>query len=129
MNSSNSSASSTPPAPLMFMATLSGASEVPPTPSMGSGSVMLMLDEASKKATITGSFSGVQATAAHIHGPAAKNANAPVIIPLTINGNTLSGSATLTDAQIADLKAGLWYANVHSAAFPGGEIRGQLEKQ
>jgi hypothetical protein len=90
---------------------------------------MLMPDEGSKKATITGSFSGVQATAAHIHGPAAKNANAGVLIPLAINDNTLTGSATLTDAQIADLKAGLWYANVHSATFPGGEIRGQLGSQ
>jgi len=124
---SNTSAAA--PSPSMYTATLSGANENPANPSAGTGSVMLMLDESTKKATITGNFTGVTATAAHIHGPAAKNANAGVIIPLTITGNNLSGSADLTDAQIADLKAGMWYANVHSAAFPGGEIRGQLEKQ
>lgn len=119
------------PAPTvsMYMATLSGANENPATNSTASGSVMLMLNESTKKATISGTFSGMTATAAHIHGPAAKTANAGVLIPLTISGNNLAGSADLTDAQIADLKAGLWYANVHSAAFPAGEIRGQLEKQ
>jgi hypothetical protein len=30
--------------------------------------------------------------------------------------------------QVADLMAGNWYVNVHTAANPGGEIRGQLAK-
>ena len=38
------------------------------------------------------------------------------------------GSATLTDAQAADLQKGMWYVNVHTAANPGGELRGQLMK-
>jgi len=38
------------------------------------------------------------------------------------------GSATLTDAQAADLTAGKYYINVHTAANPGGEIRGQVTK-
>lgn len=125
----NPPASQPAPTVTMFMATLSGANENPATNSTASGSVMLILNESSKKASISGTFTGMTATAAHIHGPAAKTANAGVLIPLTISGNNLAGTADLTDAQIADLKAGLWYANVHSAAFPGGEIRGQLEKQ
>ena len=38
----------------------------------------------------------------------------------------MQGSATLTDGQMADLMAGKWYANVHTAANPAGEIRGQM---
>jgi hypothetical protein len=30
------------------------------------------------------------------------------------------------DAFVADLDAGLLYLNVHTAAFPGGEVRGQV---
>ena len=41
---------------------------------------------------------------------------------------TFEGSATLTDAQAADLLAGRWYVNVHTDANKGGELRGQLEK-
>ncbi|MEP7029817.1 MAG: CHRD domain-containing protein, partial [Pseudolabrys sp.] len=36
--------------------------------------------------------------------------------------------ATLTDAQEADMMAGKWYVNVHTANNKGGEIRGQLTK-
>jgi hypothetical protein len=38
----------------------------------------------------------------------------------------IAGSATMTDAQLADLQAGKCYVNVHTAANKGGEIRGQL---
>ena len=69
------------------------------------------------------------ATAAHFHGPAevGKNAGVAVAIPnATTSPN--EGSATLTDAQAADLLAGKYYVNVHTAANPGGEIRGQVTK-
>ena len=39
----------------------------------------------------------------------------------------IHGTATLTDAQVSDLNAGLWYFNIHTAAHPGGEIRGQMD--
>ena len=41
----------------------------------------------------------------------------------------ISGTATLTDAQAADLEAGKFYFNIHTAANPGGEVRGQVDKQ
>src|SRR6185503_16837467 len=67
------------------------------------------------------------ATAAHFHGPAASGANAGVVVPIGTNpANPTSGSVTLTDAQIKDLEAGKWYANVHTEANKGGEIRGQM---
>jgi hypothetical protein len=54
-------------------------------------------------------------------------ANAGVVVPIT--GPLVSpikGSAVLTAAQAADLMAGKWYVNVHTAANPGGEVRGQV---
>jgi hypothetical protein len=66
---------------------------------------------------------------AHIHGPAAVGANAGVVVPFKAPVTSpITGTATLTDAQMADLEAGKYYANVHTAANPGGEIRGQLMK-
>ena len=63
---------------------------------------------------------------AHFHGPAAPGANAPPIIVVKDLPSPMKGTATLTDAQIADLQAGKWYFNIHTSAHPGGEIRGQL---
>src|SRR5262245_44052293 len=40
---------------------------------------------------------------------------------------SFEGQATLTDARAADMMAGLWYLNIHTARYPGGETRGQLE--
>ena len=70
-------------------------------------------------------------TAAHFHGPAAAGVNGGVqvnINPTTgISADILSGSTVLSDqGQIDDLLAGLWYINIHSTVFPGGEIRGQV---
>ena len=112
-------------------ATLDGASEVPANTSAGKGTADIDYDAASKKLTWKLTYSGLSgpATAAHFHGPAeaGKNAGVAVAIP----GAALSpaeGSATLTDAQAADLLAGKFYVNVHTAANPGGEIRGQVTK-
>jgi hypothetical protein len=64
--------------------------------------------------------------AAHFHGPAAAGGNAPPVVPAVASPSPIKGTATLTDAQIADLNAGKWYFNVHTAANPGGEIRGTV---
>lgn len=71
-----------------------------------------------------------QATGGHLHGPALPGANAGVVIPFNLLNNGTSGSAsgtiTITDTQETDLLAGKWYANIHTAANAGGEIRGQV---
>ena len=121
-------------APINFKATLNGATEVPPNQTTGSGTVTASFDPATKELTWSGSFSGLSgpATAAHFHGPAEPGKNAGVAIWISEKGKTLDspfkGSATLTDAQASDLQAGLMYTNVHTAANPGGELRGQLVK-
>ncbi|HWA63450.1 MAG TPA: CHRD domain-containing protein [Caulobacteraceae bacterium] len=113
---------------LTFGAALNGASEVPPNDSKGTGQVTATLDTATKAFTYKATYSGTTGpgVAAHFHGPAAAGANAPPVVMVATPASPISGTATLTDAQIADLKAGKWYFNVHTAAHAGGEIRGQL---
>ncbi len=112
-----------------FHATMDGKAEVPPNASTGSGDVLASLDTSSKQLSYTITFFGLSgpATAAHFHGPAAPGANAGVAVPIGTNPTSpVTGSVTLTDAQMADLQAGKWYANVHTAENKGGEIRGQM---
>ncbi len=128
------SAAPTYAAAMTFKADLKGASEVPPNATTGSGTVTVTFDPATKQLTWSGSYSGLTGpvTAAHIHGPAEPGKNAGVVLWLSEKGkpfpSPFKGSATLTDAQGADLMAGQYYINVHTAANPGGELRGQLVK-
>jgi hypothetical protein len=118
---------------VVYQADLNGASEVPSNDSKGNGSVEARYDTATKKLVWTATYSGLTgpATAAHFHGPAAAGANAGPVITLDPAKLTspVNGEATLTDAQAADLAKGLWYLNVHTAAHPPGEIRGQLVRK
>jgi hypothetical protein len=111
---------------------LDGASEVPPNTSPGKGTADVDYDAASKKLSWKLTYSGLTgpATAAHFHGPAeaGKNAGVAVAIP-GATSSPAEGSAVLTDAQAADLMAGKYYINVHTAANPGGELRGQVVKK
>jgi hypothetical protein len=111
-----------------FTATLNGASEVPPKNVAGTGMVTATLDKGSKTLTWEITYSGLtgDAKAAHFHGPAAPGANAGVEVPIPVSASPIKGSAKLTDEQIADLMGGKVYVNIHTAANPGGEVRGQV---
>jgi hypothetical protein len=112
-------------------ATLDGKSEVPANASAGTGTADIDYDPATKKLSWKLTYSGLSgpATAAHFHGPAAAGANAGVAVAIpNATSSPVEGSATLTDAQAADLVAGKYYVNIHTAANPGGEIRGQVTK-
>jgi hypothetical protein len=114
----------------IFKATLNGASEVPPTTSAGTGTATVTLDTATKRLTWDVTYSSLSgpALAAHIHGPADTGQNAAVVVPLKGKlASPIKGSTSLTAAQMADLEAGKYYVNIHTAANKGGEIRGQLE--
>jgi CHRD domain len=117
-----------------YTADLKSSAEVPPNDSKGTGSVTATYDTVAKKLSYTATYSGLTgpATAAHFHGPAAAGANAPPVVPVpsaAVAVSPIKGDATLTDAQAADLEAGKWYFNVHTAAHGAGELRGQVMKK
>jgi hypothetical protein len=110
---------------------LDGKSQVPPNTSAGTGTADLDYDAATKKLSWKITYSGLSGpvTAAHFHGPAAAGANAGVKVAIpNATSSPVEGSATLTDEQAADLTGGKYYINIHTAANPGGEIRGQVTK-
>jgi hypothetical protein len=115
-----------------YTASLDGAAEVPPNAGTGTGVGVFTLDGTTF--TYDVSYSGLTGTpmAAHVHGPAAVGANAGVVFGIVADGTLTAssgryfGTANLTPTQIDQLNDGLWYVNIHSAAFPGGEIRGQV---
>jgi hypothetical protein len=106
---------------------LTGAQEVPPANSQGTGTGSFRV---ASDGAISGSVttSGVQGTMAHIH-QAAKGQNGPVIVPLTKSGDTYTvpQGRKLTPAQMEALKQGNLYVNVHSDRYKGGEVRAQLQ--
>jgi hypothetical protein len=110
---------------------LDAKSEVPPNASTATGTADVDYDPATKKLTWTLTYSGLTgaATAAHFHGPGEPGKVAGVKVPIPgATSSPAEGSATLTDEQAADFLAGKYYINVHTAANPGGEIRGQVTK-
>jgi hypothetical protein len=116
----------------VFQAALTPAQEVPPTTSNGSGQAEVTYDKGAGTLSWKVSYSGLSgpATGSHIHGPAAPGQNAGVLVPFTNVGTSpFSGEAKITPEQAAQLAAGQWYVNVHTAANPGGEIRGQLRRR
>ncbi|WP_347559062.1 CHRD domain-containing protein [Robbsia sp. KACC 23696] len=115
-----------------FSSTLTAANEVPPHQTDGTGTVTASYDTKSKSFTYDITYDKLTgpATAAHFHGPALAGVNAKPVIPIAADAlaSPIKGSKTLTAEQAKDLLAGKWYFNVHTAANPGGEIRGQIEK-
>jgi len=116
-----------------YTATLAGAHEVPPVTSSGTGNVTATLNGTTL--TVSANYSGLSGAAqlAHIHGPADAANTAAVACPLQITESATVGTGTLagtcTSFDVANLNAGMFYVNVHTAAHGGGEIRGQLAKQ
>jgi hypothetical protein len=111
-----------------FSGPLAATNEVPANASTGTGTLQASLDKDSGKLTWTVSYAGLTgpAKAAHFHGPAPAGQNAGVTLGFSgALDSPIQGSAMLTPAQVADLLAGKWYVNIHTAANPGGEIRGQ----
>jgi len=118
-----------PPQTHSMMTRLSGLSQVPPVSSAATGSAETSYNTNTRVLRWTVTYANLSglATGGHFHGPAMAGANAPVALPFSGSlASPITGNAVLTPAQAADLMAGRWYVNLHTAANPGGEIRGQV---
>ena len=113
-----------------LQADLKGSNEVPPNTSSGAGKAEATYDTDTKALTYTITYAGLSGPAmgAHFHGPSEAGKNAGIALPFKTVQSPIQGTATLTEAQAADLLAGKWYANIHTAQNPGGELRGQMMK-
>jgi hypothetical protein len=115
---------------ITLKADLKGTNEVPPNTSPASGHAEATLDTDTKVLTYKVTYADLTGPAlgAHFHGPGEAGKNAGIVLPFKLTPSPIEGTATLTDSQVSDLLAGNWYANVHTAANPGGELRGQMMK-
>lgn len=115
---------------------INGSQEVPPRATSATGTGTAVLNTVSNQISYNITFSGLTSaeTAAHFHGPAAAGVNAAALYTLPA-GSPKIGSATLVvkssgtysiAKQITDILSNLWYVNIHTTTFTGGEIRGQL---
>ena len=121
-----------------YFAGLTGAQEIPAvvTTAAGQGTVVISADGSTITYLVTYSGLSGSVAAAHIHTGAAGIAGG-VILPLTAGPSPMtgtltaanfaaSGSVTTFAQAVAAIRAGTTYFNLHTAANPGGELRGQI---
>ncbi len=130
MPASTPAPATAPSSGIAMMANLSAAKEVPPNASPGTGVLQANFDKSTSLFSWTITYSGLTGPvrAAHFHGPSTAGINTGVALGLSgALDSPIKGSAVLTPAQAADLLAGKWYINLHTAINLGGEIRGQVD--
>ncbi len=127
-----------------YVTVMTGANEVPVSATSATGNATVVLNAAQTQLSISCQFQSLAGTytASHIHGPAPFGVNASVkwgfvapAAPWVLSNANHDGTLTnfivggITATDVANLNAGLFYVNVHSTTYPGGEIRGQLGAQ
>lgn len=116
------------------MAELSGEAQVPPVETEAMGMSDVTVDSEAMTVSWMVTYEGLsgEPVAAHFHGPATPEETAPPVIDITesllegADEDMMEGTAELTEEQMADLQAGLYYINIHTEQHPDGEIRGQV---
>lgn len=113
----------------LYLSRLSAAEENPPTASTATGTGVLVLNNAETQSIVTATHTlGATATAGHIHR-AAVGVNGPVVFPFPTPASPVGPLTWIMSTSAVDsLKAGELYMNFHTAANPGGAIRGQLRR-
>ena len=115
--------------PMKIAASLTPSAEVPPAKSDGKGSLTGTYDPSTMKLEFTVTYQGLTgaSTMAHFHAPAPTGKDGPIEVPIKGSvASPIKGDMTLTPEQAKNLTDGMTYFNVHTAANPGGEIRGQV---
>ncbi len=128
----NEAAPNTAPIPILVSSPITGAQERPnPVNSPGSGTFMGSIDPTTKVMSYTVTYSGITPVAGHIHQTTMANGNGPVIFPFpsaALASPIIGTTAPLAQSRIDSMLVGLFYVNLHTAANPGGEIRGNFKK-
>ncbi|MBS3075628.1 CHRD domain-containing protein [Candidatus Pacearchaeota archaeon] len=111
-------------------ATLKESSEVPGTKSKSSGRAEFLIDTQSNRLLFNIVYFGLEGdeTGAHIHGPASRRVNAPVLFTLPATQEFKSGVWNYPESLESDILNGKMYVNIHSTKYPNGKIRGQIIK-
>lgn len=114
---------------LSLTAHLLGSYAVPQSKSDAYGEGEFHYDSGTGKLDYYLTFDGAAPVKIDLHGPAGTNENAASILSFPASASPVSGAVTLPKAQADNLLAGTLYVDMHSAAYPDGEIRGQIRKQ
>ncbi len=110
-----------------YQSTINSQNTIPRATSSAQGSAVLEYNKATKLLTYNVTYQGLKPTVGHIHKAEPAWEIGPVIIPFSNVGTSpITGSATLTPEQENLLSFGNLYINLHSLAYPQGEIRGQI---
>jgi uncharacterized repeat protein (TIGR01451 family) len=110
----------------LFVFDLRGSQGVPPVSGGATGGCLGQLDQAASTLALTCVHNVANATAMHIHR-GAPAVNGPIVFDPGSSTSPLNATwAGMTPTDVADLLAGNLYVDVHSTAFPAGEIRGQI---
>lgn len=107
---------------------LNATQEVPPTASPATGQGIVAYDRDAGELSWNIAYAGLSGPLqqAHFHGPAAPGAAAGPLVTIPVTASPLTGKAQLSAAQAALFVDGRIYVNLHTAQYPGGEIRGQV---
>lgn len=114
---------------IKFVFPISGDQVVPPVNTTGVGIGEVTLDTDSLLLSWVITYKGLmgEPRAAHFHGPAARGKNAGVRLGFDDPKSPIEGKQIISKAWAKEIIDGLWYVNIHTASYPGGEIRGQVE--
>ncbi|WP_461128396.1 CHRD domain-containing protein [Spirosoma aerophilum] len=111
-------------------ASLTGSGEKPTgNPSTATGTFVGSLNTTTRVLSYTVTYQGLTPTGGHLHKIVNADGTGPVDIPFpSLTSPIIATSPVLRQTQVDSLLAGQYYANIHTATYKGGEIRGEVKK-